>query len=89
MITHRSIMPQDPSTQRQLKRGNELSAMYQRLDIELEGCALVVAAGGYLCSVREVPVSRSLINNGIMQMGNLSPGTAERPAHERALPWSF
>jgi len=32
----------------------------------------------------EVPVSRSLINNGIMQMGNLSPGTAE--AHERASP---
>lgn len=45
-----------------------------RTNVELEGCRLADAAGGYLCSIRSTWVSRSLINNGIMQMGNLSPG---------------
>ena len=45
-----------------------------RTNVELEGCRLADAAGGYLCSIRSTWVSRSLINNGIMQMGNLSLG---------------
>lgn len=51
MIIHRWIMLRDPLTTSRGSPRNELPATDQRLDIELEGCGLVVAAGGYLCSV--------------------------------------